>query len=165
MTTFQDFSHQVKVRHDFSDQIQVRYSHPNGEDYDTWVSGEEVLQRLNSEAAEKRLKGLSRLDWQEVKNAGQTIPEEAKRKLRDRFKDNLADRVSGMIGGNIIGDSLADNIRGRDANDDPRDLEKQKWQTYLQEAAFRAKIVELAWINLEGSLPDTPSKNDIDDWM
>jgi hypothetical protein len=155
MTTFNQFCDHTRVRHDFSDQIQVRFSHPDGEDYDTWVSGEEVLQRLRSEAAEKRLKGVSRLAWQEVRQAGRDLPQQAKKKLHDRLKDELADTVEGMIGGNVIGDSLAENIRGRDANADPRQLEKQKWQAYLQDEAFRAKALELAWLNLKGSFPDT----------
>jgi hypothetical protein len=164
MTTFSQFCDRAKMRHDFSDQIQVRCPHPDGEDYDTWVSGEEVLQRLRSEAADKRLKGLSRLDWQEVRQAGRDLPEQAKKKVGDRLKDRLADSIEGMIGGNIIGDSLADNIRGRDGNAGPRDLEKQKWQAYLQDEGFRAKVLELAWLNLEGSFPDTPSVEP-DDWV
>jgi hypothetical protein len=165
MTTLENFNGRAKMRHDFSDQIQVRYSHPNGEDYDTWVSGEEILQRLQSEAAEKRLKGISRLDWQEIQQAGRDLPEQAKKTLRDRLKDQFADTVEGMIGGNVIGDSLADNIRGRDANVDPRDLEKQKWQAYLQNESFRTKALELAWLNLEGSLPEEKSPDDVGDWV
>jgi hypothetical protein len=163
MTTFSQFCDRAKMRHDFSDQIQVRYPHPDGEDYDTWVSGEEVLQRLRSEAAEKRLKGVSRLEWQEIRQAGRDLPEQAKKKVRDRLKDQLADTVEGIIGGNVIGDSLADNIRGRDANVEPRQWEKQKWQASLQDEAFRTKVLELAWLNLAGSFPATPTIEP-DDW-
>jgi len=41
------------MRHDFDDQIQVRYTHTDGESFDTWVSGEEVLGRINSVESEE----------------------------------------------------------------------------------------------------------------
>ena len=43
------------MRHDFGDQIQVRYRHTDGEDYDTWVSGEEARQRLKTAEREKKI--------------------------------------------------------------------------------------------------------------
>jgi hypothetical protein len=163
MTTFDQFRAQTKMRHDFRDQIQVRYHQTDDEEYDTWVSGEEALARLKSAAAEKRLKGISNLDWQEIRQAGQQLPQEAKEKLRDRLKNKLADTVEDAIGGNIIGDELADKVRGRDLDQDPRDAEKQRWQTLLQDDTFRATILELAWIQLAGSFPQETSEPD--DWI
>ena len=54
MTAFANFARRCRMRHDFADQFQVRYHHPNGEHYDTWVSGEEALSRLRSAGAEER---------------------------------------------------------------------------------------------------------------
>jgi hypothetical protein len=53
MTTFIQFCAGAKLRHDFSDQIQVRYLHPSGENFDTWISGEEVLRRLKTMSREQ----------------------------------------------------------------------------------------------------------------
>jgi hypothetical protein len=163
MTTFDQFSARTKMRHDFRDQIQVRYHHSDGEAYDTWISGEEVVARLKSAAAEKRLKGISNLDWQEIRTAGEQLPEQAKEKLRDRLKNKLVDTVEDAIGGNLIGNELADKVRGRDSDQDPRDAEKQRWQTLLQDDDFRAVALELAWIQLAGSFPQETSEPD--DWM
>lgn len=55
MTTFQQFAARCKMRHDFEDQIQVRYRHPDGQDYDTWVSGLEAEHRLQAEVREQQL--------------------------------------------------------------------------------------------------------------
>ncbi len=45
MPDLADFSANCKMRHDYGDMIQVRYQHSDGENYDTWVSGDEVLSR------------------------------------------------------------------------------------------------------------------------
>jgi hypothetical protein len=163
MTTFDQFRAQTKMRHDFRDQIQVRYRHSDGQEYDTWVSGQEALARLQSAAAEQRLKGISNLDWQEIREAGEQLPQQAKDKLRDRLKNKLADTVEDTIGGNPIGDQLADRVRGRDTSTDPRDAEKQHWQTLLQGDTFRATILQLAWIQLAGSFPQETTEPD--DWI
>ncbi|MCI0393730.1 MAG: hypothetical protein L0332_07345 [Chloroflexi bacterium] len=164
MTTFELFCARCKLRHDFDDMIQVRYQHANGESYDAWVSGEEALGRLRSEAAEERLKGLSRLDWEQVRESGRQLPAEGKQKLRRGLKDRLAGRVEEAIGGNVVGDSLAEAIRGRDRDEASRAAEKARWQALLQEEAFREKVLELAWIQLEGSFPDEPG-GEPDDWV
>lgn len=167
MTTFDQFRAQTKMRHDFRDQIQVRYRHSDGQEYDTWVSGQEALARLQTAAAEQRLKAISSLDWQQIRAAGEQLPDQAQEKLRDRLKNKLADAVEDTIGGNPIGDQLAGKVRGRDPVSnpvaDPRDAEKQRWQTLLQDDTFRATILELAWIQLAGSFPQ--ETNEPDDWM
>jgi hypothetical protein len=159
-----DFANRAKVRPDFGDMLQVRYRHTDGEEYDTWVSGEEVLQRLQSETAEERLRGLSRLDWQAIQAAKERLPDEGQKKLRRKLVDRFADEVEEAVGGNLIGDNLADAVRGRDSTADPYEAEREKWRTYLENEKFRAKVLELAWIQLEGSFPDEPPAEP-DDWM
>jgi hypothetical protein len=159
-----DFANRAKVRPDFGDMLQVRYRHTDGEEYDTWVSGEEVLQRLQSETAEERLRGLSRLDWQAIQAAKERLPDEGQKKLRRKLVDRFADEVEEAVGGNLIGDNLADAVRGRDSSADPEESEREKWRTYLENENFRARVLELAWIQLEGSFPDEQPV-ELDDWM
>jgi hypothetical protein len=165
MTTFKEFAIKAKMRPDYGDMIQVRYVHPNGDDYDTWISGEEVLQRLASETAEQRLRSISKLDWDTIREAKERLPEEGKKKLRRNIIDRFADEVKGAIGGNVIGDSFADAISGQDSSEDPYEAEREKWRIYLKEDPFRAKVLELAWIQLEGSFPEDDSPVEPDDWM
>ena len=164
MTSFIKFCAGAKMRHDFSDQIQVRYTHPTGEDFDTWISGEEVLSRLKTMSREQLIHSFSRMNWMEAKAALQNELDAGKRNARRGLKDRLADAVEGSLGGNIFGDTLADNIRGVDSNADPRALEKAQWQQRLQDNSFRAVALELAWINLEGTFPDEPTAEP-DDWV
>ncbi len=152
------------MRHDFSDQIQVRYPHPNGEDLDTWISGEEVISRLKTMSREQLIHSFSRMNWTEAKAALQREVDEGEDKARRSLKDRLADMVEDGIGGNIFGNTLADNIRGVDSNADPREQEKSRWQQRLHNNAFRAIALELAWINLEGTFPEEPSAEP-DDWL
>jgi hypothetical protein len=166
MPTFKQFATKAKVRPDFGDMIQVRYRHTDGDDYDTWISGKEVLRRLESETAEERLRGLSKLDWSAIQETAQRLPEKGKKKLKRNLIDRFADEVKGAIGGNVIGDSFSDAVRGRDTAEDPHEAEREKWRTHLQENAFRAKVLELAWIQLEGSFPDDEDRVEApDDWM
>ena len=151
------------MRHDFSDQIQVRYPHPTGEAFDTWISGEEVMSRLKTMSREQLIHSFSRMNWKEAKAAMQREVDEGKSKARRGLKDRLADAVSDSIGGNIFGDTLANNIRGVDSNEDPRAKEKAMWQQRLQNDGFRAVALELAWINLEGTFPDEDTAVP-DDW-
>jgi len=163
MTTFNQFRSKAKMRHDFSDQIQVRYSHPAGEDFDTWVSGEEVLQRLETRARERLIRSFSQKDWQQARDAiGEQI-DEGKKALGRRLKDRLAGIVSDNVGDHVFGDTLADKIRGVDSTADPYEKEKQMWQHYLKDEAFRAIVLELAWINLEGTFP-MEDAIEPDDW-
>ncbi len=165
MPTFREFAIKAKVRPDFGDMIQVRYIHTDGDDYDTWVSGEEVLQRLASETAEERLRSISKLDWKAIKEAKEKLPEEGKKKLGRKFIDRFADEVKGAIGGNVIGDSFADAISGQDSTEDPYEAERRKWRSHLEDDAFRSKVIELAWIQLESSFPDDDQLEEPNDWM
>lgn len=165
MPTFKEFTTKAKLRPDFGDMLQVRYKHTDGDDYDTWISGEEVLQRLESETAEERLRGLSKLDWSTIEAAKDRLPQEGQKKLKRKLIDRFADEVKGAIGGNVIGDSFADAIRGRESVGDPDEAERMKWRAFLKEDAFRAKVLELAWIQLEGSFPDEEPVEEPDDWM
>ena len=152
------------MRHDFSDQIQVRYPHPSGENFDTWISGEEVMHRLKTISREQLVHSFSRMNWTEAKAALQRELDEGQHKARRSLKERLAGLVEENIGGNIFGDTLADNIRGVDSSADPRQQEKALWQQRLQNDAFRAVALELAWINLEGTFPDEPPTEQ-DDWV
>ena len=164
MTSFTFFRDNSKMRHDFADQIQVRYRHVNGEEYDTWVSGDEVLQRLSSKASEEKLRRLSRLDWRELRNAKEQLPEQGKDKLEDTLISHLADEVEDFIGGNVIGDNLADAIRGESLEKRGSDDQKSRWVTLLGSELFRVKVLELAWIQLEGSFPESDFPVEPDDW-
>ena len=163
MTSFIQFCAKAKMRHDFSDQIQVRYPHPTGENFDTWISGGEVMSRLKTMSREQLIHSFSRMNWTEAKAALQRELDQGKDNARRSLKDRLANVVEDNIGGNIFGDTLADNIRGVDSNADPRDQEKALWQQRLHNDAFRAVALELAWINLEGTFPDEPEAEQ-DDW-
>jgi hypothetical protein len=165
MTSYRQFVVKCKMRHDFSDMILVRYEHFDGEIYDTWVSGEETLGRLQSQAAEQRIRGLRRLDWDQVRKAAESLPEEARQKARRTFKDMLADGVEKAIGGNPIGDSLTRAISGRDSNETSTEAEKQYWQALLKWDDFRRIVLQLAWIQLEGSFPDDETEEKADDWL
>ena len=164
MTTFSQFATKAKMRHDFSDQIQVRYRHPNGEDFDTWISGEEVMARLKTASREQLIKSFSQLNLEEAKEAGRREAEKGEEILRDRLKNKLADIVSDNVGGNLFGDTLADNIRGIDSNEDPYERQKQQWQNRLHDPAFRMVALRLAWSNLEGTFPDEGAEP-LDDWI
>ncbi|MFQ5436779.1 MAG: hypothetical protein ACE5FD_18135 [Anaerolineae bacterium] len=165
MTTYNQFRAGAKTRHDYADMIQVRYSHPNGEDFDAWVSGEEVMARLNTRDRERLIKSFSRKDWQEAKAALQRETEKGKEKAKRSLKNRLADAISDQVGDNIFGDTLADNVRGVDSEQDPREREKALWQARLRDETFRALVLELAWISLEGTLPDEGDTAVADDWI
>ncbi len=164
MTSFIQFCAGAKMRHDFSDMIQVRYPHPNGENFDTWISGDEVMARLKTMSREQLIHSFGRMNWTEAKAALQKEVDAGKQKARKSLKDRLADAVHNQIGGNIFGDTLSDNIRGIDSSADPREQEKQQWQTRLQNQAFRAIALELAWTNLEGTFPPE-TEAEPDDWV
>lgn len=165
MTTFDQFCSGAKMRHDYSDMIQVRYPHPSGENFDTWVSGEEVMQRLDAQARERLIKGFSQKNWPEAKDAVRQEFEKGKEKARRSLQDRLADVVSDQIGSNIFGDTLADNLRGVNSNTDTYDREKELWQNRLHDEPFRAIALKLAWINLDGTLPDENNEKSSDDWV
>jgi len=164
VTTREQFRAKAKARHDFSDQIQVRYVHPSGETFDTWVSGEEVMRRLDTKSRERVIRSLVRKDWRELRDAGSEFIDEAQERARRGMRDRLADAVSDSLGDNVIGDALSDRVRGVDSDADPYKREKEVWQARLQDASFRAIALELAWINLEGTFPEEESEEP-DDWQ
>lgn len=166
MTTRAQFFARCRARHDFSDQLQVRYEHPDGERFDTWVSGEEVEKRLKRAGAEERLKLIRTLRREDLDQLRREAPDFARQELEDRLRGYVADEVEDFLGRSRLSAYLSDTLRDEadwDA-DDPRAAEKQHWQARLQDEAFRAIAFELAWINLQGSLPDSPPEEP-DDWV
>ncbi len=170
MITFERFAAGAKMRHDFADQIQVRFI-LGGEAYAAWVSGEEALARLRSEDRERRLRGLSRLTRDDVRREWRALRDEGPERARDEteraLRDRLADAMEGAIGGNVIGDSLADAVRGDDATTDRRAAEKARWRAELAETTFREQVLTLAWTALRGSFPEEDVVGDEgpDDWV
>jgi hypothetical protein len=165
VTNFSQFAANCKTRHDYDDMIQVRFSHPNGELFETWVSGEEVLQRLRSEAVEKRLRGFSQLDLDAIRKSANDLPDLAKDSASEEVTDRLADEIEDLLGTHIISESLADAIRGSEAQDDSEESESKHWLALLHDDRFRLVVLELAWIQLEGSFPEEESRDEPDDWI
>jgi hypothetical protein len=150
------------MRYDFDDQIQVRYQHTDGENFDTWVSGDEVLSRLRSAENEERLIALSKLDIEVLRKFKEELPEVGTERAWSTLKEHAAKSVEDNIGGNAIGDSLADAVRGYDNEEDS---DSRQWQLLLQENVFKSTVIELAWIQLEGSLPEDDTPVEYDDWV
>ncbi len=165
MTTFQQFADRCKMRHDYDDMIQVRYSHQSGEDIDTWVSGEEILQRLGSAAAEERLRKLSSLDLNELRQTAGELPDRARDYGEESVTNRLANEVEDFLGDSVISESVAETIRDRTSPEAPDVPEGDQWRAHLKDPIFRAKVVELAWIQLEGSFPEEESREEPDDWL
>ena len=163
MGSFSSFARRCRMRHDFADQIQVRYQHTNGESYDTWISGEEVLARLRSADVEERLRRLGQLQPRELGAARDEAGRRLRRTLRDRLRDRLGDSVDSLAGGNPLGDSLVANVRGQKPESEV--TEAAHWQGYLQDDSFRAIALEVAWINLRGSFPEEGSEADEAGWV
>lgn len=164
MTTLPQFATNTKMRHGYSDMIQVRYTHNDGEAFDTWISGEEVLARLKTMSREQLIRSFSQLNWGEAKTAVQKELDQQKQQGKQRLKDRLANKLQDSIGGNLFGDTLADKIRGVDSTVDESERERQKWRHMIGERPFRAIAIELAWINLKDSLPNLRD-NAHDDWI
>ena len=164
MTNFVQFCARAKMRHDFSDMIQIRYSHPSGEDFDTWISGEEVESRLKTMSREDLIRSFGRMNWQEAKSALQQEIEAGKGAAKKNLRDRLADSVDDHLGGNIFGETIADQIRGQSREQDSREREQRQWQQKLRDQRFRAVALELAWINLEGTFPPEVTQES-DDWI
>lgn len=159
MSSFTAFARRCKMRHDFADRFQVRYQHPGGESYDTWVSGEEVLSRLRSAEAEARLRKLGGSLFGELAAAREEAKRTAEKALRDELRNRLGDGLESLAGGNPLGDGLADRVRGT------TEPQAERWQAYLYDEAFRAAALELAWINLRGSFPEAGPEEDEDEWV
>ena len=165
MTNFKQFCAQAKMRHDFSDMIQVRYPHPNGENYDTWISGEEVMSRLKTMSREALIRSFSQMNWEEAKTAVEREWQQGKEKSYWEVRKRSGDIFANYFGGHIFGETAADSIRGRDSTGDPQEDEKLRWQSRLHDPAFRAVALELAWIDLEGSFPEESFNEEPDDWV
>jgi hypothetical protein len=153
------------MRYDYDDQIQVRYQHSDGEFFDTWVSGTEVLSRIKSRASEEQLRALKNLDPNALRQFTEELPEKGKKRAWNTLKDQMGDSIEDAIGGNLIGDSLANAVRGLDDDTDPYEGERRRWSVLLQDQAFKGQVLELAWIQLEGSFPDDDSADRLDDWV
>jgi len=153
------------MRHDFDDQIQVRYQHDVEEQFDTWVSGAEVLQRLESVESEAQIRSLSALDLNDLKFVVESLPETTKSAVRQSLAEKAAERLESLIGGNVIGDAVADAVRGRTDELSPSSLDKEHWRALLRYEPFRQKVLELAWIQLEGSFPDSGVEAPPTDWV
>ena len=165
MVTFTLFCDRCKMRHDFDDQVQVRYQRGNEEAIDTWVSGTEVIQRLRSEVTEAEIEGLGQMSVDDMKIVIDSLPEMARNVARESLRDKLADRLKDNIGGNIIGDSLSGSVRGNPRSSEHAMSEKERWRVLLQYDPVRQGVLALAWIQLEGSLPDTDMDPEPDDWL
>lgn len=165
MTSFSQFSSRCKMRHDFGDQIQVRYLHAGGEYYDTWVSGTEALQRLDSIETEAQLRSLSHLKPADLRLVLEMLPEASRNVVRRKLRDKLADQLEAAIGGNPFGDAFSDVVRGQTPASEPAMMEKDRWLALLRYEPFRQKVLELAWIDLEGSFPDDEPEDEPDDWI
>ena len=57
---------------------------------------------------------------------------------------------------------MADAVRGKD---EELISERDRWLILLREPEFRARVIELAWIQLEGSLPEDEAADQLDDWI
>lgn len=165
MVTFTQFQQRCKMRHDFDDQIQVRYQHDGQEAIDTWVSGSEALQRLQSEATKAQIRALSRLSLSDLRIVLEELPDAATDAARRSFRDALADQLQDTVGGNLIGDALSDSVRGRPPVTEDTTSERERWRALLHYEPFRQIILELAWRQLEGSFPDDGPGLPPDDWL
>jgi hypothetical protein len=165
MTSFSYFCDNSKLRHDFSDQFQVRYLHSNGKPYDTWVSGEEALQRLASRDAEEQLNLLLDLDWDKFKQLKNNIPNLGKDTLEQILRERLSNAVKDLVGRSFIGDNLVSLVRGDNSQYLDNGEDESKWKALLSQEQFRFMILSLAWIQMRGSFPETTDQMEPDDWV
>jgi len=164
MTTQTQFLTKAKARHHHKDMIQIRYPHPNKKKYDTFVSGEEAISRLDTQAQDRLIKSFSTKNWDQAKHSIKGEYQKGKEVSGKKFKNRLGDFVQDKVGGNVFGDTLADNVRGVDSTKDPREAEKELWQSRLHDSEFKEMVIQLAWIDLEGSLPQE-DETETDDWV
>ncbi|NHZ71703.1 MAG: hypothetical protein GWP17_01285, partial [Aquificales bacterium] len=107
MTTQTQFNTSAKTRHHHSDMIQVRYPHPNGKQYDTFVSGEEAMSRLDTQAQDRLIKSFSTQNWDQAKHSIKKEWHKGKDASGKKLKNRLGDFVQDKVGGNVFGDTLA----------------------------------------------------------
>ena len=165
MTTFTNFAVNCKMRHDFGDMIQVRYTHPNGEYFDTWVSGNEALQRVKSAKMTERIRSLSKLDLDAIRKSMADLPRQTKSRVGSELTARISDEVEDFLGSNLVSESLADALRGSRSQEDSDPSHAQRWRLLLQDERIRFVVLHLAWIQLEGSLPDRETDAEPNDWM
>ncbi len=165
MTTKTQFLAKAKARHHHKEMLQVRYPHPNGKNYDTFVSGEEAMSRLNTQAKDRLIKSFSTKNWEQAKSSLKKEWRKGQESSSKKLKNRLGDFVQDKVGDNVFGDTLADNVRGVDSTKDPREVEKEMWQNRLHDTEFKEMILNLAWLDLEGSLPKEDDPDDADDWV
>lgn len=165
MVTYNQFCRRCRMRHDFNDQIQVRYQQDDQEAIDTWVSGSEALQRLRSESVDRQIEGLRQLSLDDIKIVIDALPDAARARAERTLRDDLAKRLQETIGGNPVGDALSDSVRGRTPASGDNLTEKERWRALLRHEPFRQKVLELAWRQLEGSLPASERDVGPDDWL
>lgn len=165
MTSFQYFCENTKLRYDFDDQIQVRYTHSDGQEYDTWVSGDEIIHRIQSQDAEEMLEGLSDLDRTQLVMLKEHLPDLGRNTIEEYLRNQIADELEKFIGGNVIGDNLADALRGKfDNKIDGPDV-AEFWNSLLRDNTFQLQVKTLAWIQLRGSFPDGDTMAEPGDWI
>jgi hypothetical protein len=152
------------MRHDFDDQIQVRYQYDD-EHFDTWVSGTEALQRLESVETEEQIRSLGELDSNDLRFVLESLPETTRSAIRRSLSEKAAERLESLIGGNLIGDAISNAILGRSDEPLPSSFVKERWRALIRYEPFRQKVLELAWIQLEGSFPDSGVEPPPDDWL
>ena len=152
------------MRYEFADQIRVRYQHANGEYYDTWVSGEEALNRLESAAAEQRLRSAGKIDWKLIRQLTDQLAEKAKKVGTDYLQEWVEEKVDQTFGGNPIGNSIVDSVSRDDLLTESSDPAFQ-WRALLQDRVFKNQVLELAWIQLEGSFPDMDDSTPEEEWI
>ena len=120
---------------------------------------------MDSAAAEERLRKLSSLDLNELRQTADELPDRARDYGEKSAADRLASEVEDFLGDSVISESLADTIRVGASPDALDVTEGDRWRAHLQDPIFRAKVVELAWIQLEGSFPAEESREEPDDWL
>jgi hypothetical protein len=165
MSSFRTFLDNTRMRYDFDDQIQVRYTPSDGLNYDTWVSGEEVIHRLQSQDAEEKLRGLNDLDWAYLQELKDALPDLGRDALEESLINRVADELQDFIGGNIIGDSLAEAVRAKASGHRDDVNVAAVWKTLLEDNRFRLQVLTLAWIQLRGSYPESDTAPEPDDWI
>lgn len=106
-----------------------------------------------------------KLNWEQIQDAKERLPDEAKGKTERWLLDILANGLEDNLGGNLIRDSLAGAIRGEKDKNASTDMAKERWTKLLSDEFFRAGVLELAWIQLEGSFPEDSPTEGPDDWI
>jgi hypothetical protein len=108
---------------------------------------------------------LSELDPNDLRIVIASLPESTKYAVRQSLTEKAAEQLEALIGGNLIGDAIAKAVRGRDAEPASGLSDEDRWRALIRFAPFRQIVLELAWIQLEGSFPDSGAEPPPDDWL